>query len=172
MSIPEAQAALAPRFRELQGTLSWYSIDFWSRELGIDVLALHHEEQARVAWLPGARGFLETLRARGKRLVLLTNSHPSILAIKHERTRVLRQRIPRTFPDAPKEHPDFWRRARAAVGFDPARSIFVDDSPAVLHAAIAAGIAGSMECAGRIRPAGRAGTRSSTRSTRWANCSA
>ncbi|MEN9528124.1 MAG: hypothetical protein RLY56_2075, partial [Pseudomonadota bacterium] len=92
-------------------------------------------------WLPGARRFLEELRLRGKRLVLLTNSHPTILQIKHEQTGVL------DFLDAaytshgfgaPKEDQAFWRAAQAEVGFDPARSLFADDSKAVLHAAITA----------------------------------
>ena len=142
LSIPEAQAALAPRFRELQGTLSWYSIDFWSRELEIDVLALHREEQARVAWLPGARGFLETLRARGKRLVLLTNSHPSILAIKHERTRVL-DHFDAGYSShefgAPKEDARFWAALGSREPHEPSRCLFVDDSDSVLRAARAAG---------------------------------
>jgi len=72
---------------------------------------------------------------------LLTNSHPTILQIKHEKTGVL------DFLDAahtshgfgaPKEDQIFWRAAQAEVGFDPARSLFADDSKAVLHAAILA----------------------------------
>src|SRR5215813_5524853 len=35
-----AKALLAPRFRACEGTLSWYCIDHWSRELGLDVAAL------------------------------------------------------------------------------------------------------------------------------------
>jgi 5'-nucleotidase len=143
LSIPEAQAALAPRFRAVQGTLAWYSIDYWSRELDIDIEALHRAEAGRVAWLPGARDFLLALRGRGKRLVLLTNSHPAILAIKHERTGVL-DYLDAAYTShgfgAPKEHPDFWVHALAAEHYDPARSLFVDDSAAVLHAAIASGI--------------------------------
>ena len=144
LSLAEAQAELAPKFRHWQGRLEWYCIDFWTRELRIDIAALHSEEAHRAAWLPGARRFLETLRERGKRLVLMTNSHPTILAIKHAQTGVL------DFLDAaysshqfgvPKEHPQFWQASREAAGFDPARSVFVDDSRAVLHAAIAAGIA-------------------------------
>ncbi len=143
LSLAEAQTALAPKFHHWAGKLEWYSIDFWSRELAIDVAAVHRAEAHRVAWLPGARRFLETLRERGKKLVLLTNSHPVILEIKHGRTGVL------DFLDAaytshefgaPKENPSFWRAVQARVGFDPARSLFVDDSRAVLHAAIAAGI--------------------------------
>lgn len=143
LSLAETHARLKPKFDEVHGTLAWYSIDYWSRELAIDIAAVHHEESHRAAWLPGARGFLETLRERGKRLVLLTNSHPVILEIKHERTRVL-DYLDGAYTShgfgAPKEDQAFWRAAREVAGFDPARSVFVDDSAAVLRAAIAAGV--------------------------------
>jgi len=143
LSIPEAQAAIAPKFRAWAGKLEWYSIEFWSRELALDIDQVHREEAGRVGWLPGARGFLEALRERGKRLALMTNAHPSILEIKHARTGVL------DFLDAaytshgfgaPKEDPRFWEAARAAEGYDPARTLFVDDSAAVLHSAIRSGL--------------------------------
>ena len=143
LSIPEAQAALAPKFRAGAGRLEWYSIEFWSRELGLDVQRVHREEAARVAWLPGARGFLEALRGRGKRLVLMTNAHPSVLEIKHERTGVL-DWLDTAYTShgfgAPKEDPRFWQAAQAAEGYDPARTLFVDDSAAVLHSALRSGL--------------------------------
>jgi putative hydrolase of the HAD superfamily len=123
--------------------MEWYCIDHWSRMLRIDVAQVHREEAARVAWLPGARGFLERLRASGKRLVLMTNSHPRVVEIKHERTRVL-DWLDKAYSShqfgVPKETQEFWSAARAAEGFDPARSVFVDDSAAVLRSAIKAGI--------------------------------
>ena len=143
LSIAEAQAALAPRFRAVQGQLAWYSIEFWSSELSIDIAALHHAESARIGWLPGAREFLTTLREQGKRLALMTNSHPVSLAIKHERTRVL-DYLDAAYTShgfgAPKEDPRFWERARAVEVYDPQRTLFADDSAPVLRAAIAAGI--------------------------------
>jgi putative hydrolase of the HAD superfamily len=143
LSVPEAQAELAPKFRAVQGTLDWYSIEYWSATLAIDIAQLHRDEAHRIGWLPGARGFLERMRERGKRLVLLTNSHPVTLAIKHEHTRVL-DWFDAAFSSqqfgAPKEAPQFWSAARAVEPFDPARSIFVDDSRDVLHAARAAGV--------------------------------
>ena len=43
LSVPEAHAALAPKFRAVQGLLEWYSIEHWSRELRLDIEALHRE---------------------------------------------------------------------------------------------------------------------------------
>src|SRR3954471_125463 len=88
----EMQAAyveIARRFAERSGTLDWYCIEYWSRNLGIDIGALHREVRSHVAWLPGAQEFLRRMRAAGKRLLLLTNSHPIALAVKHEQTGVL-----------------------------------------------------------------------------------
>jgi putative hydrolase of the HAD superfamily len=140
----EALAALQPRFKAVQGTLDWYCTDYWSSELGFDVIALKRRDPTRIRWLPGALQFVRNLRARGKRVVLATNSHPQVLAIKDERARVLAE-FDASFSShvfgVPKEHPKFWSALRAAEPFDPARTLFVDDSPPVLRAAQAAGVA-------------------------------
>jgi len=43
--------------------MNWYCIDYWSRELGLNVEALKRTQAERIAWLPGAQTFLERLRA-------------------------------------------------------------------------------------------------------------
>ena len=94
-------------------------------------------------WLPGARDFLARMRAAGKRLVLLTNSHPVALAVKHEQTGVLDHLDAAASSQefgAPKERPEFWQRAQARFGFDPARSLFADDNARMLEAADRAGV--------------------------------
>jgi HAD superfamily hydrolase (TIGR01509 family) len=143
LSLEEAKATLAPRFRACEGTLSWYCIDYWSRELGLDVAALKRTQANRVAWLPGAEDFLRRVRALGKRLVVLTNSHPQVLEIKDGQTGVTRYvdaAISSHVFRAPKESPSFWKSVQEVEPFDPRRSLFVDDSPPILRAAHAAGI--------------------------------
>lgn len=143
ITVEEARAVLTPRFRAIEGTLSWYCIEHWSRELDLDIEALKRTQADRVAWLPGAQDFLRSLRAHGKRLVLLTNSHPRVLKIKDEQTGVtgyLDAAISSHEFQAPKETQEFWTAVRQVEPFDPHRSLFVDDSPAVLRAARSAGI--------------------------------
>jgi 5'-nucleotidase len=142
---PEAaRRILQPRFAACAGTLPWYSTEYWSTELGLDIAALKREDAERIRWLPGAQRFLAAARARGKRLVLLTNAHPQALALKHERTGVL-DHFDVSFSShdlgSPKEDPRFWVALARIEPFDPARSLFVDDSAAVLRAARGAGIA-------------------------------
>ncbi len=138
-----AYAEIARRFAERSGTLDWYCIEYWSKNLGIDIGGLHRQVRSHVAWLPGAREFLSRVRTAGKRLLLLTNSHPIALAVKHEQTGVL------DLMDAsvtshdygfPKEDARFWQAAAAHLKFDPARSLFADDNVRMLEAARAAGV--------------------------------
>ncbi len=143
VTLDEARAHLAPRFSRREGTLDWYSVTFWSRELELDVAALKRAAMHEVRWLEGVPQFLDTLRRNGKRLVLFTNAHQETLAIKDERTGVsgyLDAMFSSHTFSWPKEDARFWENARRSEPYDPARSLFVDDSPAVLAAARAAGI--------------------------------
>jgi GMP/IMP 5'-nucleotidase len=138
-----ACAEVARRFATRSHTLDWYCIEYWTRDLGVDIGALHREVRSHVAWLPGARDFLVRTRAAGKRLVLLTNSHPIALRVKHEQTGVLDlldAAVSSHEFGVPKEDARFWEAAAARFGFDPARSMFVDDNKYMLDAARAAGI--------------------------------
>jgi putative hydrolase of the HAD superfamily len=143
LSLEDSRAALKPRFQACAHTLNWYCVEYWSRELGLDVPALHRAAGHRIGWLPGAEDFLRRVRALGKRVVMLTNAHPVAVQIKDERTGVTRYfdavHSSHSF-GAPKEDPRFWSAVREVEPFDPERSMFVDDNAAVLRAARNAGI--------------------------------
>lgn len=143
LDLHAAYAEISRRFDERSGTLDWYCIEYWTQALGVDIGALHREVRSHVAWLPGAREFLTRMRESGKRLLLLTNSHPIALAVKHEQTGVLDYMDGAASSHefgAPKEDPRFWRAALERFGFDPARSLFADDNSRMLEAAARAGI--------------------------------
>ncbi|HEY5103008.1 MAG TPA: GMP/IMP nucleotidase [Steroidobacteraceae bacterium] len=139
----EALDVLKSHLRARAGTLDWYCMNYWSRELALDVTELHRAHAARIGWLPGARETLIELRARGKRLVLMTNAHPHTLQIKEEQLGI-RRYFDAVFSShdfgAPKEDASFWPLVRKVERFDPERTLFVDDNAAVLKAARAAGI--------------------------------
>jgi 5'-nucleotidase len=141
--LEQARAELKPRFAAREGTLDWYCIDYWSRELALDIRSLKEDAAHGIRWLPGACEFLRRVRALSKRLVLITNAHPVTLAIKDARTAVI-SHFDAGFSShvfgAPKEDPQFWRELAKVEQFDPARSLFVDDSLSVLRAARAAGV--------------------------------
>jgi HAD superfamily hydrolase (TIGR01509 family) len=142
-TLEAARTQIAPLFRACEGTLPWYCIEHWSRQLDLDIEALKRANTQRIAWLPGAKDFLLRMRNAGKRVVLLTNSHPRVLQIKNENTGVL-EYFDAAFTShefgVPKESAQFWEAVRAVEPFDTQRSLFADDSPSVLRAAQNAGI--------------------------------
>jgi putative hydrolase of the HAD superfamily len=144
LELRDAQEHLVPRFRAVAGTLQWYCIEYWSRELGLQIGSIKREALARVGFLPGALDFLLKLKDSGKRRVLVTNSHPETLAIKNEQV-ALTQHFDACYSSHPfaypKENPAFWPRLIAAERFAPQRTLFVDDSLSVLNAARDFGIA-------------------------------
>jgi HAD superfamily hydrolase (TIGR01509 family) len=135
---------LGPKFKNVAHTLQWYCIEYWTRELGLDIAALKRETLHRVEFLPGAELFLQKLRHSGKRVALVTNSHPVTLAIKNERV-ALTQYFDACYSShpfaVPKENPEFWPRLMQQEAFAPSRTLFVDDSLPVLQSARDFGIA-------------------------------
>ena len=143
LSVEAARAQLAPLFVAKQGTLDWYCIDFWTRELSLDIAELKRAEREHVRFLPGAERFLQQLHARSLDPVLVTNAHRGVLEIKAEQTGLLRyfRRIVSSHDVVmPKEQTEYWTQLQDYLAFDPARCLFVDDSIPVLNAARAHGI--------------------------------
>jgi putative hydrolase of the HAD superfamily len=143
-SAAEAHEQLSKRFDAIQGTLNWYCLDHWSRDLGFDVKELKHRHRRRVAYLPRAREFLAAVRARGKHLWIVTNAHRDTLAVKTEQTGIDRlvDRIVSSHDfRAPKESAAFWLELERAHPFDRRRTLFIEDSLPVLSAASSFGIA-------------------------------
>ena len=129
---------LTPRFEAARGRLDWYCVDYWSRELMLDIRAIKRGVREQVAWIPGAEEFLLRLCRLGKRRLLLTNAHPETLAIKDEHIDLVGH-LDGAYSThafgAPKEDPAFWPRFAASEQLEPARTLIVDDSLAALAAA-------------------------------------
>jgi len=138
LSKEAALEALTPRFRAVEGTLAWYSLDYWSRELDMDIPTLKREVEHLIQVLPHAEDFLRQVKALGKRLVLVTNAHADVLNMKMEKTRLdsYFDRIVSSHDlGNPKETLAFWRGLQEIEPFGPATTLFVDDSLPVLKAA-------------------------------------
>ncbi|MDX1498868.1 MAG: GMP/IMP nucleotidase [Woeseiaceae bacterium] len=138
ISVEAARRDLLARYGAVQGSLTWYCLDHWSERLGLDVFRLHQDERHRIGYLPGARDFLERMRDAAVRVLLVTNSHPDTLRLKDEVTGLFAYfdgvYSAHHFGYA-KECREFWDALRAETAFDPATTMFVDDSHPVLESA-------------------------------------
>lgn len=144
LSAAEAKQELYPRFRSMEGTIDWYCVDYWTRELGLDIALLKQEVDHLIAVHPHVTEFLDRVRVAGKRVVLVTNAHQKSLDLKMNRTR-LGGHFDRVICAhefrMPKEELDFWGRVREVEAYQPEHTLLVDDNLAALRSARAYGIA-------------------------------
>ena len=144
VSVESAKAELLPLFRQHAGQLNWYCTDFWSRELNLQIRELKREVAHLIALRPDADTFLAALRKAGKRVALITNAHRDSLSLKMERIELapfFDRLISSHDYGFPKEDQQFWFALQQDFGFDPARSLFIDDSLPILRSAGRYGVA-------------------------------
>ena len=125
-------------YQEVQGTLNWYSVDYWTERLKIDIPSLKLSVADRISVRPNAELFLSKLKKLNKRLLLVTNAHPKTLQIKVEQTGIFNyfeQLISSHSLKLAKEAPGFWKRLQTVEPYDPKRTILFDDSLSVLRQA-------------------------------------
>ena len=133
-----AELELMPLFERNAGQLKWYCLDFWSAELKIPVRELKLETADLIALRPDADTFLAAIKKAGKRVILITNAHRDSLSLKLERIELapyFERLISSHDYGFPKESPQFWDALHADIGFDPARSLFIDDTLPILRSA-------------------------------------
>jgi len=143
LSLEVAHEEVARRTKSVEGTIDWYCLDYWTRELGLDIPLLKTEVEHLIAIHPHVTEFLDAVRATGKRVLLVTNAHMKSLSLKMEKTQLgghFDRLICSHDYGVAKEEQAFWERLREEYPFDPARTLLVDDSLSVLRSAKRYGI--------------------------------
>ncbi|MBW1917942.1 MAG: GMP/IMP nucleotidase [Deltaproteobacteria bacterium] len=136
---PEAaRREVYARYQREEGTLNWTDIDFWSRELNLDIPALKEGIRHLIEVHPDSEAFLQFLRSQGKKIALVTNAHYKTLDLKMSQVGLLGyfDRVISSFDlGMPKEEVHFWRVLADQLGLDPKRAVLIDDNQEVLQAA-------------------------------------
>lgn len=138
-----AREELLHRYRREEGKLSWTDLDFWSRELGLDIPVLKEQVNHLIQVLPHVVDFLGFLRDSKKTVALVTNAHSVTLDIKMRKTKIGNyfDRILCAHElGLPKEEPEFWGRLQDLMGFDPERTLLAEDKEDNLRSARTHGI--------------------------------
>jgi putative hydrolase of the HAD superfamily len=143
LSLAAAKTELLARYKRAEGTLDWYCVDYWTRELDLDIPLLKQEVEHLIAVHPHVTDFLDALRTAGKRMVLVTNAHGKSIALKFERTRLgghFDAVVCSHDLGLPKEHLGFWEKLQRVEPFAREATLLIDDSLPVLRAARTYGI--------------------------------
>ena len=144
ISFEEARRQLMDRYQQHQGTLQWYCLDYWRKELDIDLMMLKKQSAHLIQVLPHAIDFLDRLRKAKKQVLLATNAHPDNLTLKMEKTRLnhhFDEIICSHEYGFCKEDQRFWQVFQQRHGFNSERSLMVDDNLSVLQSARDFGVA-------------------------------
>ncbi|MCL1979969.1 MAG: GMP/IMP nucleotidase [Proteobacteria bacterium] len=155
--IETAKEQLLARYHRVQHTLDWSDLDYWSRELGFDLLELKLRINHLIGVHPYVTEFLEYCLQSGKKLYLITNAHPDTLAVKLKQTAIgawFERVICAAEIGLAKEEAGFWHRLERLLRFDKTRTLLVDDTEKVLAAAAEYGLAYPLFIA---RPSSRQG---------------
>ncbi len=143
-TVEEAKKNLFPVFKDVEGTINWYCVDYWSERLGLDIAMLKEEVDHLIAIHPHVIDFLERLEQTGKQRILVTNAHHKSLMLKLDRTALhdhLDEIVCAHDYGLPKENPEFWQKLQLKVPFDKQYTLLAEDSLPVLHSARRYGIA-------------------------------
>ena len=138
-----AREQLLQHMRDTRHTLEFYCLDHWARYTGLEILALHHELAHLIQYRPGAETFLNRLRGKNIRTILVTNAHRDSLGVKDAHSGVcgtLHAAVSAHDYGHAKETELFWARLAESHPFDARRTLLIDDNQTVLDTAAAFGI--------------------------------
>lgn len=139
----KAREELMEKYRRHEGTLNWTDIDFWSRELRLDIPALKEQIRHLIEVHPHVEDFLRLLKEHKKKIFIVTNAHIKVLDLKLKKTdlgRYFDACITSFEIGYPKEDIRFWEKAMDRIGFDREKTLFIDDTEEILKTARAFGI--------------------------------
>jgi putative hydrolase of the HAD superfamily len=143
MDLGLARDLVFARYQREEGTLNWTDIDFWSRELDLDIPALKEGIRHLIEVHPDTEDFLVFLGQKAKRVALVTNAHTKTLNLKMNHTGLMGyfDAVVSSFDlGRPKEEVRFWETLQDHLHFDPSRALLVDDNAEALAAARTFGI--------------------------------
>ena len=152
LSHDEAHQHLMQRYSDVRGSLDWYCVDFWSRELSLDIKQLKHDVAEKISIRADVVEFLSWLNQQKKRVVLVTNAHPISLDLKMDKTNLhvhFDNIVNAHDVGQAKESDGFWHMLQKFEIYDKHSAMLIDDNLEVLECARQYGI---KYCYGILQP--------------------
>ncbi|WP_371194335.1 GMP/IMP nucleotidase [Glaciecola sp. SC05] len=143
-SLEDCHAHMQEAYAEVYGEIQWYCLDYWAEKLDLDIMSAKRELMHLIRMRDDSIPFLDALKKSERKVVLVTNAHPDSLSLKLEETELashIDTLISTHQFGVTKESQSLWQQLQAHLDFDPAHTLFVDDSQRILDAAKEFGIA-------------------------------
>ena len=138
ISFQDAKKIIVSRIESQEGKLTWYCLDFWEENLGLDIMKLKKDISYLIQVHKHVLDFLNAAKKNKKQIFLVTNAHRKGIDLKMEASG-LQSYFDKIISShdfgSPKQDQKFWIELANTIDFDKDRSIFFDDSLDVLEAA-------------------------------------
>lgn len=138
MTFGLAEEEVFRKYKTQEGTLNWTDVDYWSKELGLDIMSLKEQIRHLIEIHPHVEDFLKVMKSKNKRIYIVTNAHYKVLDIKLKKTELgayLTGAVTSFEIGYPKEDIRFWEEAQRRLGFEKDNMLFIDDTIDVLRTA-------------------------------------
>ena len=139
----EAKIIFEGMYMEKKGTIEWYSINYWSDILNINLKSEILNTKDKISVLPNAIEFLKTLKKNQINTVLITNCPREMLNIKITQTKLwgyFNKIISSHDYGYAKETENFWNILNKNIIYNKEKTFFIDDNENVLKFAEKNGI--------------------------------
>jgi len=139
----KAKEELMKKYKAHEGTLNWTDLDFWSRDLNLDIPAMKEQIKHLIEVHPHVEDFLKLMKQMKKKVALVTNAHYKSIDLKFRKTQIGKyfDFVLSSFDaGAPKETLKFWSVAEERIAFDRQKTLFIDDTEEILRTAKQFGI--------------------------------
>ena len=143
ISIQRAREELLATYQKVENTLDWTDLDYWSRELGLNIPDLKIRVNNLIDVHPYVIDFLRYVKKIGKELFLVTNAHSKTLDIKLQKTAIGKwfdATVCAEEVGLPKEDPRFWPGLQKIIPYKPQRTMLAEDTEKILVSAQKANI--------------------------------
>jgi putative hydrolase of the HAD superfamily len=139
----EAKIILEGMYMEKKGTIEWYSINYWSDILNINLKSEILNTKDKISVLPNTIEFLKTIKKNQINTVLITNCPREMLNIKITQTKLwgyFNKIISSHDYGYAKETENFWTILNKNIIYNREKTFFIDDNENVLKFAEKNGI--------------------------------
>ncbi len=144
LDLATSRQLLKQRYDAIEHSKDWYCLDFWAKTLDLPLRELYQAQGPTLKVRSDVAPFLQAVRKMNKQMILLTDSNPFSLALKLQYCDFVA-----TFDlllsshhfGAPKIEQPLWHNLQQKHYFNPARTLFIDDTENVLDSAKQFGIA-------------------------------
>lgn len=143
-TLEQAKSKLYQYYLQFQGSLNWYSSQFWRQHIGVDAFAVQQENRHLIAPRFGCFELLNALQHLDIECWIVSNADQVTLDLKLENVPIrpyFKQVISSESIGYAKEDQRFWQTLQHRHPFDLSQVTFIDDNYAVLDSAKQFGIA-------------------------------